>query len=332
MEECGANLSRAYRVNLNVLALVALFTGGFLVFSTQSLEVARRRARARAAARAGTAAARRAAAGARRGGGGRRRWERRSASRLATRIARAALRVRRRGPRRGHVSRRSRRSRRFRSSTALLYLARRACSIALAGALLPALDAARAPPAQALKAGDEQRMLARVVTVLPGLVLLVAARRAGAGQPRRTGFRLRATRRSPACSSAAILLMPWLSRLVFERLPASAMRRTPLALALAQLRGAPGQAMVSLAAIVASFSLMVGDGDHGRLVSRVGRPLARRGAARRPLLPHQRSAGETAWLDPSSRRACARLPQRRARRVPAQRSASCSIRCGPRCR
>ena len=27
-----ANLSRAYRVNLNVLALVALFTGGFLVF------------------------------------------------------------------------------------------------------------------------------------------------------------------------------------------------------------------------------------------------------------------------------------------------------------
>jgi hypothetical protein len=42
-EESGAALSRAYRVNLNVLALVALFTGGFLVFSTQALEVARRR-------------------------------------------------------------------------------------------------------------------------------------------------------------------------------------------------------------------------------------------------------------------------------------------------
>ena len=37
-------LSRAYRVNLNVLALVALFTGGLLVFSTQALSVVRRRA------------------------------------------------------------------------------------------------------------------------------------------------------------------------------------------------------------------------------------------------------------------------------------------------
>jgi len=44
VEEQGANLSRAYRVNLNVLALVALFTGGFLVFSAQALEVTRRRA------------------------------------------------------------------------------------------------------------------------------------------------------------------------------------------------------------------------------------------------------------------------------------------------
>ena len=43
VEESGANLSRAYRVNLNVLALVGLFTGGFLVFSAQALEVARRR-------------------------------------------------------------------------------------------------------------------------------------------------------------------------------------------------------------------------------------------------------------------------------------------------
>jgi putative ABC transport system permease protein len=38
-----SNLSRAYRVNLTVLALVALFTGAFLVFSVLSLSVARRR-------------------------------------------------------------------------------------------------------------------------------------------------------------------------------------------------------------------------------------------------------------------------------------------------
>jgi putative ABC transport system permease protein len=37
-----SNVSRAYRVNLRVLALVALFTGAFLVFSILSLSVARR--------------------------------------------------------------------------------------------------------------------------------------------------------------------------------------------------------------------------------------------------------------------------------------------------
>src|SRR5947209_13613831 len=48
--------------------------------------------------------------------------------------------------------------------------------------------------------------------------------------------------------------MPRISRAVFDALP---LPRSPgLALALAQLRAAPGQAAVSLAAIVASFSLM----------------------------------------------------------------------------
>jgi putative ABC transport system permease protein len=39
----AVSVTRAYRVNLNMLALVALFTGTFLVFSTQSLSVLRRR-------------------------------------------------------------------------------------------------------------------------------------------------------------------------------------------------------------------------------------------------------------------------------------------------
>ncbi|MGH6624700.1 MAG: ABC transporter permease, partial [Burkholderiaceae bacterium] len=38
-----SNISRAYRVNLNVLALVALFTGAFLVFSLQAQAVITRR-------------------------------------------------------------------------------------------------------------------------------------------------------------------------------------------------------------------------------------------------------------------------------------------------
>jgi len=41
-EQRVSNLSRAYRVNLTVLALVALFVGGFLVFSVLSLSVAQR--------------------------------------------------------------------------------------------------------------------------------------------------------------------------------------------------------------------------------------------------------------------------------------------------
>ncbi|WP_114649529.1 FtsX-like permease family protein [Pseudothauera hydrothermalis] len=39
----GLALSRAYRVNLGMLAVIALLTGGFLVFSTQWLSVVRRR-------------------------------------------------------------------------------------------------------------------------------------------------------------------------------------------------------------------------------------------------------------------------------------------------
>src|SRR5205085_11073711 len=43
LEQASTYPSRAYRVNLNVLAMVALLTGGFLVFSAQALETARRR-------------------------------------------------------------------------------------------------------------------------------------------------------------------------------------------------------------------------------------------------------------------------------------------------
>ncbi len=42
-EQKAATMSRAYRVNLNMLALVALFTGAFLIFSNQALSVMRRR-------------------------------------------------------------------------------------------------------------------------------------------------------------------------------------------------------------------------------------------------------------------------------------------------
>ncbi len=44
IEQASARLSRAYRVNLTVLALMALFTGALLVFSCEALMASRRRA------------------------------------------------------------------------------------------------------------------------------------------------------------------------------------------------------------------------------------------------------------------------------------------------
>src|SRR5205814_5892960 len=52
----------------------------------------------------------------------------------------------------------------------------------------------------------------------------------------------------------SIALMPLIAEAVFRSLPS--FESPTLSLAIAQLRGAPGQAAVSLAAIVASFSLM----------------------------------------------------------------------------
>src|SRR6185436_4063459 len=45
--------------------------------------------------------------------------------------------------------------------------------VAIVGALLPALDAARTPPARALKAGDEQTLFTRGTAAWPGIALIV---------------------------------------------------------------------------------------------------------------------------------------------------------------
>jgi len=250
-EASGAALSRAYRVNLNVLALVALFTGGFLVFSAQALEVARRRGehallRVLGLARAGLArlvlgeAALVGAAGAALG--------------LALGYAFAAAALRASGGDLGagmfsgvppQV--------RFAPLAALGYFGA-GVAVALAGALLPALDAARAAPAQALKAGDEQRMLERAPSWRVGLALLGAGALLAAAPPL-GGLPVAGYAGIGCLLIGGILLMPAFSQRLWRALPLA--RRPALALAGAQLRGSPGQAMVSLAAIVASFSLMV---------------------------------------------------------------------------
>ncbi|MDW8467627.1 MAG: ABC transporter permease [Burkholderiales bacterium] len=169
VEESSANLSRAYRVNLNVLALVALFTGGFMVFSAQALEAARRRGEHALLRVLGfergalerlvlAEAAALGVAG--------------SALGIALGYALALAAVGTIGADLGAgLSRGVRPEVPFPAAVAALYFAA-GVAIALAGAWLPAVDAARVPPAQALRAGDVERMFERTVAVLPGAALL----------------------------------------------------------------------------------------------------------------------------------------------------------------
>jgi putative ABC transport system permease protein len=251
VEQQGANLSRAYRVNLNVLALVALFTGGFLVFSAQALEVTRRRAehgllRVMGLTRGGVVrlvlaeVAIIGAVG--------------SAAGLALGYALARVAVRAAGGDLGAGM--------FRGMTPEIVFAPMAALgffaagilIALVAGWLPALDAARAAPARALKSGDEQQMFERLVSVWPGLLMIAAGAGLAMAGPV-DGIPVFGYAAIALILVGGILLMPRAATALLAI--AGVPRAVPLSLALAQLRGAPGQAMVSLASIVASFALMV---------------------------------------------------------------------------
>jgi len=302
VEESSASLSRAYRVNLNVLALVALFTGGFLVFSAQALEVARRREehallRVLGLERRGVARlvlVEAAALGALGGllglalGYG--------LALAAVQVAGADLGA---GMFRGMTPELS-----FGGAASLLYLLA-GVAIAVAGALLPALDAARAAPAQALKAGDEQRMFARTVKVWPGVLLIGIALVLLSLQPL-NGIPVAGYAAIACLLLGGIFLMPWVSGIVFEKIKTS--RNIPCTLALAQLRGAPGQAMVSLAAIVASFSLLAA---MAIMVASFRSSVDEWLGAVLPAELYFRTsqAGETAWIDPALQAGVRALPQ-----------------------
>ena len=302
VEESGANLSRAYRVNLNVLALVALFTGGFLVFSAQALEVARRRGehallRVLGLPRRGIVRlvlAEAALVGAAGGALG---------IALGWGLALAALRLG--GADLGSGLFRGVQPEPMLPIGYILAYWAAGIAVALAGAWLPALDAAREPPAQALRAGDAERLFARAVTVAPGVALL-ALGAALAQLPAVGGLPLPGYAAIACLLVGGILLMPWLARAAFERLPLP--RRPPLALALAQLRGAPGQATVSLAAIVASFALMVA---MAIMVASFRDSVDRWLGAMLPADLYFRTthAGESGWIEPAFENEVRRLPQ-----------------------
>jgi putative ABC transport system permease protein len=249
--ERGASLSRSYRANLNVLSLVALFTGGLLVFSTQALAVVRRRAqlallRVLGVTRAGLIAlllGEAAAIGAAGGAAG---------IVVGQVVAEGVLRYF--GAELGAGYFRGMRPAVSLDATAMAGFFLLGVATALLGSLASALEAARAQPAAALKAGDEQRAFAPLQPAWPGLVLLgLGAALTQAGPV--GGLPIAGYVSIAFLLVGTILLMPRIALVCFRRLPGF---RLPAAgLALAQLRGAPGQVGVSLAAIVAGVSLMV---------------------------------------------------------------------------
>ncbi|MDN0083627.1 FtsX-like permease family protein [Crenobacter sp. SG2305] len=245
-----ASLSRAYRVNLNVLALVALFTGAFLVFSSQALSVLRRRSqlallRALGVTRSGllrlvlTEGALFGALGALLG--------------LALGYVLAALVLRYAGgDLGGGYFDGVRPTVHFDAGSALLFFAL-GLSAAVLGSAAPAGEAAHAQPARALKAGDEEAALARLRPPWSGLIVVAVGMALTQAGPV-SGLPVFGYLAIALLLVGAIMLMPWLAHSVFSRLPAS--QRAVFHLAYARLAGAPGRAAIGLAGILASFSLM----------------------------------------------------------------------------
>jgi len=248
LEEASGTPSRSYRVNLNVLALVALFTGGFLVFSAQALEVARRRGEHALLRVLGSTkaqifrmvlaeAALLGAAGAAIG--------------LVLGYALAVVAVRALGGDLGAGIFSVPEIQISKLGLAIYFAA--GILVAVAGSMLPALDAAGTPAARALKAGDEQMMFQRMSPAWPGLAGVVLGV-ALAFLPSIGGVPVFGYVAIACILVGSIALMPRFADLAFRLFPGGS--RPEIILALAQLRSAPGKAAVSLAAIVASFSLM----------------------------------------------------------------------------
>lgn len=249
--ERGLALTRAYRLNLDMLALIALFTGTFMVFSSQVLALLRRRTQIALLRALGVT--RRAvllwlmAEGALIGlvggciglGGG---WL--LAQQAMTYVGadlgadyfsniNVQLAV---------------------SPLALAAFLGLGIAFAVAGAALPAWDAARRQPARELHAGDDDNALRRPVWIVAGLAALLA----GIGLallPPLDGLSLAGYAAVALLLGGAVLLMPALAGLLLSPAPLPA--SLPLALGIAQIKATPRHVAISVAAILVSFSLVV---------------------------------------------------------------------------
>jgi putative ABC transport system permease protein len=246
----AVRLTRAYRSNLTALALVALFTGAFLVHATQSLAVARRR-REIAFLHALGMTEREQLVAALIGGGSVGALGAAFGILLGLLIARTGLAAFGADLGAGY----------FRGVAPPLQVSIGECLVffmlgvaaALAATLGPAHEAAAVPAAAALKAGDEAPLAVRSHAVFALVLIMLSA--ASLALPPWQGIPLPGYAAIAGLLLAAVLLTPAVATRFFGRLPArgSAWQQV----AIAQLRGTARSAITSVAAVLVSFSLMV---------------------------------------------------------------------------
>ncbi len=249
----GDAISRAYRVNLNMLALVALLTGTFLVYSTLSLSVTRRLQHFALLSTLG--------------------MRKSNISRMVALegliagvmgsllgllagygLAAVALRLLG-GDLGGGYFGDSAPTLIFSPGAALIFFCLGVVA-ALAGSIMPALEGARVQPAVALKSAGDVGDPRRQKTLWLPLVLAT--------------FGLSAALLPPVYNisvfgyvaialllSAGIALIPRLAQLLLQPLAKTHVNHVPTALAIQHLHGAPGSASNALYGIVASTALMV---------------------------------------------------------------------------
>lgn len=244
-----ANLSRAYRVNLTMLAAIALLTGGFLVFSAQALSVVRRRTEFAFLRALGLArrilfiwlVAEGALVGLAGGVAG---------TFVGYMLAGGALAVLGGDLGAGFFSG-LKPTLEFQPLMAVVYVALGALA-GIAGAWLPAHEAATVSPAHALKAGDEATLSAGIGRPWLGFLFL-AASIAACFVPPVDGLPLGGYLGVACLLAGSILLLPALAMGIASTLPLGG--PVPIRLAFARLSGAPGHAVVAAAGVLTSVAL-----------------------------------------------------------------------------
>jgi putative ABC transport system permease protein len=246
-----SNLSRAYRVNLTVLALVALFTGAFLVFSVLSLSVAKRSQQFALLGVLGLTGSERLQLVL---------WESLalglvgSAAGIALGTALAALALKLLGgDLGGGFFAGEAPSLQFDALAALVY-AMLGVLAAMAGGWWPARAAQKLPPAQTLKGLGAAQVTRRKPWVS---IILIAAGALLAGAPPVFGIALAAYVAVGLLLLGGITALPALIALLYDRLaPLVGHRLLPM-LAVERARRVRESAAVAVSGVVASLSLAV---------------------------------------------------------------------------